>query len=252
MSLSTLRQATIEAVVRARLVPNASISRPRISLLSACHASAANRHHVALKANMLESENGLVELLRDESNQDSYQKYCRRSDIKGGRWRSYKKSSSTSDDKNVMARDLIVGGVAAGLYLAHRLLSNDEDALPIVRAAEVAADAEKEFASPSPLGESISAQPEVTEMRDVEGVAAPAVEDKSEGLTESNLAAATSDLEIIVEEEELEKKSELESLKEERADTEKEVSEETSESEAETENGEEEEEGKKKKTRRIS
>ena len=112
-------------------------------------------------------------------------------------------------------RDLIIGGVAAGMFLAHRLISEDAEYVdfPVLRAAEAAVD-EGCDSSPSPLGfEFVSAQPAVTGMRELDGhSAAPPVEDKSEGRTETMAATAAPELGIVIDDEDLGNQSKLESL----------------------------------------
>ena len=104
------------------------------------------------------------------------------------------------------------------MFLAHRLISEDAEYVdfPVLRAAEAAVDAGCDSSSPSPLGfESVSAQPEVTGMRELDGhSAAPPVEDKSEGRTETMAATAMAapELGIVIDDEDLGNQSKLESL----------------------------------------
>ena len=187
-------------------------------------------------------DDALIEESRDESNGDRSQNNHRGADGDRGGRRSSENFRSPS--KNKAPYDLIIGGAAVGMYLAHRLFPDTEGAFPVLRAAEAAPGEDESCA---PLGESVSARPEVTEMRDVDGDAAPLAEDKSEGLTESRTAASAAPELGIVIDEELGKQSELDSLKEEKA--EESSSEDSSASEVEKDKGdeEEEEEGRKKK-----
>ena len=253
MSLSTLRQAALNAAIRA-VVPRISSSTTPILVSRrqlAVNASWA-RDSTPSETQNLDNTNGSH---RQENNGDGWQ---------SGQSHSQQQQEQQQDTNRSTSRvstDLIVvGGLAAGVFLTHRLFGDDDRRFfAVLRAAEREEDGRETH--DDTLGESISDRPESIEFPvgvfdgepEESLLVDPSAHDKSEGLTsESNSSSATPVLDVIVVEEDAAsaKDSGLESDKEEKAVTEEgEEGSSSSESEEEGDGGkkEEEEEGRKKK-----
>ena len=254
MSLSTLRQAALNAAIRAVV--------PRIS--SSTTPTLVSRRQLAVNASLARdstpSEEGCVETQNLDNTNGSH-----RQENNGYGWQSGQSHRQQQQDTNrstsrVSTDLIVVGGLAAGVFLTHRLFGDDDRRFfAVLRAAELEEDGRETH--DDTLGESISDRSESIEfpvgVDDGEPeeslVVDPSAHDKSEGLTsESNSSSATPVLDVIVVEEDAAsaKDSGLESDKEEKAVTEEgEEGSSSSESEEEGDGGkkEEEEEGRKKK-----